>query len=86
MYTILDIERINISVVFPVHERRFCVNALPDQRVVTVNITAIDVCLYIQHIMCQSFDLNMHFVAMSDCCLTPNEQYFSYIMAITSLY
>jgi hypothetical protein len=48
-------------------------------------LSTIDVCLYIQHIICQS-DLNMHFVAMSDCCLMPNKQYFNYIMAITSLY
>jgi hypothetical protein len=34
----------------------------------------------------QSFDLNRHFVVMCDCCLMPNEQYFSYIMVITSLY
>ena len=35
MYNILDIERIIIEVFFAVHEDRFCVNALPDQRVVT---------------------------------------------------
>ena len=51
-----------------------------------VNLSAIDVCLYIQHILCQSFDLNMHFVAMSDCCLTPYIQFFIYIMARASLY
>jgi hypothetical protein len=35
MYIILDIEHMHISVVFAVHEGRLCVNALPDQRIVT---------------------------------------------------